>query len=232
MITSDMGTWVVSSLLILLIAEAVNMVVGLPFQFALQSQINRTILSPNPGASPYATLSGLLPFYGLSYLIGLPMQGLLYVLNGGLMEMAVRRMEGRPVSIGDVFSGFSHFGELFLTGIAASIITAIGFVFCCLPAFILYGIFSFAPLMIMRGRARGGISALGASAQVLKGDLWMITLLVFCAQLLSGLGFIACCVGGLFTYAIGPITIALTYLNFFPPGQAVGHEGPSNYFRP
>jgi hypothetical protein len=63
--------------------------------------------------------------------------------------------------------------------------------------------------------------------------MWMMALLVFCAQLLSGLGACLCLVGLLFTYGIFPISIGVIYSNFFPP--TVGprqQEGPSNYYRP
>jgi hypothetical protein len=231
-ISSDMGTWVVASLIIMIISYAINMAITLPFQLMMSASMNSMVLQSRPGGPAVFDWTALVGFYAITIFAAFLVQGLVLTLVGGMMDMAVRRMEGLPVSIGDMFVGFKHFGSFLVVGIAVAVLSMVAFVLCIIPMFIVAGLSCFAPLLIIRGHARG-LAAVSMSWQILKYDLVMISLLVFVAQLLSGLGALACCVGALFTYSIYPITIALTYCNFFPPTTQPGSgvESPSNYFR-
>jgi hypothetical protein len=231
LIVSDMSTWVLGSLLCLLIVYLVQTVIGLPLSMAMQSKL-ATMPQLKPGENLLDYFAPILPLYAVQIGLGVCAQAVTFVVYGGMMETAVRRMEGRHVGIGDLFSGFSHIGTLLGVGLVLAVLQVVGGLLCCLPYFVVQGVFCLAPILIMRGRAHG-LAALGASFQLLRSQWLMATLFVFVAQLVSGLGILACGFGILFTFAIYPISVALTYLNFFPPGTptTLEHQTPSNYFR-
>lgn len=236
MITADLGTWIVTTLIVLVITYALNMGIQVVMRIAFPIFGAENPFMPQLGASRPVSAEGMwsafFMIYGFLFLTSLLLQALTMTLNVGIMEMAVRRLEGRPISVGDVFVGFNHFIPILGISLATNLLAAIGFFLCIVPMFLVYGVLSFAPLLIVRGRARG-IDALGMSFNILKPHMWMMALLVFCAQLLSGLGVCACCIGALFTYSIFPITIGVLYSSFFPPAFAPRpQEGPSNYYRP
>lgn len=255
MIMSDNGTWVLATLLVVIIAYGVSATFMVPIFMDMFQQLSKTIAQnqANPSSiEPFQFQTGYSAFLLVG--MGVFINALVTLLNVGLSEMSVRRLEGRPISISDVFIGFRHFGSVFGVGLVSALIAGSGTILFALPPlfssdlttrlvctlctyawiipqYIIYGLLCFAPLLIVRGRARG-LQAIGMSYRILKPQMWVMALLYFCVVLLSGLGAVACCVGLLWTYAIFPISIGLTYANFFPPtADSARQEGPSNYYR-
>ncbi|HEY3780794.1 MAG TPA: hypothetical protein VGL56_06910 [Fimbriimonadaceae bacterium] len=222
-ISSDFGTWAVASLITLMIL-LILMIPAIGFFYVKLFQLVFT-MQPGVGGrpNPFAFLQIFeleLMLAGLSLFV----QPIQYIFLGGMSEMALRQMEGIPIAATDVFLGFRKFGSLYITGFCYTAAIFVGLLFFYVPGFIFAGLFCFAPILIIRGKAKA-VDALVRSWQILVGDLWMIALLLFCAQLLAGLGVFACYIGLIFTMPISSVVVAITYRNFFPPNLQPT-EGP------
>jgi uncharacterized membrane protein len=214
-LTADPWTWAGASLLMFAVTFLAMLPVFLVFYFtAFQTLVS---LQPVPGQPPnpefFFRVFGLEAVFIVAIVFIQPIQ---FMLMGGMMDMTLRRMDGQPIASTDIFVGFRRFGAMYVAGLLYTLALYVGMVFCYVPGLLAVGVFSFVPILVMRGQARG-IEALKMSWRILVSDIWMITLLMFCAQILSILGEFACIVGIFFTLPLAPIVTALTYRNFFPP---------------
>jgi hypothetical protein len=231
LLTAELWTWVGAAFLGLFVVYGVVFLLAMPLFIDLFREIVREAdIQAKTGVQQVLPSSYILKIYGYEFPLIILSQAFLAVINAGMMEMGLRQMEGRPINALMVFSGFRKIIPLFFTGVVIGILTTIGFALCYIPGFLVLGVTCFAPILIIRGEARG-FDALGKSYQMLRPFLGMISLLVFCAQLLGSAGLLACGIGMLFTFPLSPLAIACTYRNFqgVSPPRA---EGPSNYYRP
>ena len=231
-ISSDWGTWILASLLV----AAISFALGLVFAPIQNMIAYGGPLGPKPGTPPdpraiYVSLGAGIPFNIINGTLS-------FILTAGLMEMAMRKLEGRPTNAGDALLGFNRAGDLIVAGLLYSIATIIGTYLCILPGLIAAALFAFAPLLIMRQNMRG-VDALTASARILQPQMWMMVGVVFLAILLTMLGVCACCIGIIFTMPIFSVTVAVIYSSFFPPIQAQpyasqppGNMPPTGYVPP
>jgi len=93
-----------------------------------------------------ATLSAVLPFGGLLYML---LKGVLY---GGLYLVFLKVIRGQPAAVADTFGGFNiAFAQLMLAGFITSLLSGIGFVCCIIPGLYLFVAWTFAvPLVADR----------------------------------------------------------------------------------
>lgn len=249
MITSDQSTWLLASLVAIVIYYGIIAAVFGPYYYVLYQQFNQSISSGLPVRNGSGS-SSLIPFG-----IGILLSGVAVVLDVGIAEMALRRLEGRAISVGDVFLGFKRFVPVFGVGVTRGLISNVGRILLLvmrlfltnagarslatyglyawyIPEFFIMGLLSLAPLLIIRGRARG-IEAIGMSFNLLRDHWLMAGVLYFCLSLLVAVGACACCIGIIWTFPLLPVAVGLIYANFFPPSVGASRqEGPSNYYRP
>ena len=201
--------WVLASFVFLAISFVVGSVLGV---------IPRMIVYGDLGfMTPHVFSWAQFWTYELvSFPIYIIQAGFGYVLQGGLQNMAYNRLEGRPIEIGDMFSGFQSFGSLFIAGAVAQIATFIGFVLLVLPGFYVIGAVQLAPLMIIR-QNKSGVEGLKESAKLLGSQAWLMFLIVFLSGILSAMGCLLCGIGIIITFPIYYVTVTMIYASYFPP---------------
>ncbi len=106
---TDWTPWILASLMVLAMVFAVAIVLE-PVENLIAYG------APLPPNTP-----GLPNGFYLKLLLGLPgnvISGTLqFILNAGLMEMGLRKMEGRPINAGDALIGFSRFSDMLVCGL-------------------------------------------------------------------------------------------------------------------
>jgi hypothetical protein len=224
MITIDWEMWVSATLLWL------GILLGLSYFMEVQA-----VGGPMPmlylSFGHYTGIEGRWHSFSPSYLlssdfaIGLMLQGLSVVFMTGITEMAIRRLEGRPVGFYHVFLGFEAVAPIFVIGVLTSLASGLASYLFCLPMFWVVGMLSLAPILIYRGKAQL-FDAYVLSFSLLRSHAWMITCVTFVGLVLAILGILGCGLGLLFTWSIPAVTTALVYLQFFPVRPATVDESP------
>jgi hypothetical protein len=132
----------------------------------------------------------------------------------GGYHTALKQLRGETIRVADLFGGIRYYPRMlvltFLTGIA----TSIGCAMFVVPAFILGGMWLFAPLLVVE-RGLGPIEALGESFRVTRANLLMFILFAFVMGLLAMAGGWACWVGMLVTYPLWFTTLVVAYRDCF-----------------
>ena len=132
----------------------------------------------------------------------------------GLMRMAIKQVRGQDIQTGDLFSAGDVVGGAIATQLVYGILTQIGMVLCLIPGMIVAGrgILSM-PLTVDKNIS--GLAAFGRSWDALKNETLNAVLFSLVAGLVSGLGILACGIGGLVTAPIYYVAVALVYRDFF-----------------
>jgi hypothetical protein len=186
------------------------------------------LVRDNMGVLIGATVLGWLITIGLAFV---PVVGWVVgiVLMGGLDYMFLRRIRGEVVQVGDVFAGFNiAFLHLALAGLVKWLLTSLGLVLCILPGIYLAVGYVFAlPLVI--DKKMEFWPAMEVSRQVVQRHWWSILGLLIVLGLIAFAGFLACCVGALFTIPVASASFMYVYEDLFghtvdmnPPAESVG----------
>ncbi|MCB8931968.1 MAG: hypothetical protein M9921_02045 [Fimbriimonadaceae bacterium] len=220
-VKQDVGTWVVAALLLL----AVSYAISIPMSF-IANVVAYGALFPTPAQQMERGLFALVISFPFSLVSG----AVSAVLSAGMIQMALRKIDGGPVEIGDLFSGFGQFLPMLIGNSLMSILIMIGAVFCIVPGLYVAGALAFVPILIVRQRL-GGVEAINASWEVLRPFAFPMVGLLIVLGLLVVLGVIACLVGVLFAIPVYTMTLALHYRAFFPEqmaaeGHRIGAEPP------
>src|SRR5579862_976054 len=211
-VQAQMSTWVAAALIAAIINSVIwGVYLGGTFAAAFTA-VQAHAARPVGPAHPALLVS--LVFYLIN-------PAAMALCNGGLLYMAVKQLRGEPIGPGDLFGATRSFGKLYLFYL---IFSAIGFAsgqslyggLLALPVtFILYGLWMFAPLLII-DRNVGLREALGLSWRALRVEAAMAVVFYFVASLVGGLGFLACCVGALVTYPMFIVAVTVLYRDYFP----------------
>ena len=210
LISSDFVTFVVASLIVAAISATVGAILN-PIQ---------SLLMYGAPSMPRPTPGQLLPpDYWTRSLMVLPLNILAsafhFCLNAGMMEIALRKQEGKATNVGDLFVPFRRFGQLYMAGLIYSTILTVAMVFLCLPGLIAMALLAFTPILVVR-QGLNAFDAIRLSYRTLQKDVWMMTGVLVLALLATFVGVCACCVGVLFTFPIFSATVAVIYYSFFP----------------
>ncbi len=144
----------------------------------------------------------------------------------GLYKMALNQIDGKPVSLNDLFSGGPYFGQMLIGQVLFNIALFIGIVLCCIPGLLVMGGLMFwAPLVV--DRKMDAIAAMTTSWNTLKSQVFSAAGFVIVVVLAALVGLIGCCVGVLFTAPIGALAPALLYRRFFPASDGVAQDQPN-----
>lgn len=186
------------------------------------------VMAPK-GSGQDLSAMGFLALLGGWSVLMLAVMAFASVMVAGFYEMAIKQVRGEPIAVGDLFSSMDMalptFGATLLMGLA----TMAGAVFCILPAYIVGGLLMLT-LPIMADRRVGPIEAMTLSWNMLKQDMWMVTLYNIVLPLIAGLGFLACGVGMVFTMPLLFLGPALVYRDFFIlPGAGPLYFTPGSY---
>ena len=136
----------------------------------------------------------------------------------GWLRIALDIVDGRPVSAERVRNSFEVLLPFFVAAILFSVMVAIGFVLLIVPGIILAVIFGFYGWVLVDGRERKALLALGRSADITRGHRlhlvgFGLVLLVF-----NIVGLLLFVVGVFVTSAVSILAVAHVYRRLTSPG--------------
>ena len=209
LLQAQMGTWVVASLLVVLVCLAV----GAPFYIWVFAAAFAKAFSGHPEAMRAV---GLVPQLVATFVMTI----VTAFMTGGMYRMACRQVRGEPISVGDLFTVTDVLPNLLVASVLVGIATQIGIRLCCFPGLIIGGLLMLTIPLVVDRRA-GAIEAIGMSFAALKGEVLMASLFYLLYLIINLLGFCACCVGVLFTMPLMILAVSIVYRDFFegPPGM-------------
>ena len=161
---------------------------------------------------PVALIAGLLGGLTCGILAGPMMAGVYLIIR--------RLLQNDPVKpqIGDVFKGFEYFVDTLLCVIAIAIIIGILSFIPVVGQVVGFvgGAFSVTGVMFVAlGKMKFADALKKIGQEVSTGPFWMFILTLVIAQLISGVGVIACVIGVFFTMPIGMCIAVCAYSTAF-----------------
>ncbi len=157
-------------------------------------------------------IAGLLGILTLGILLG--------PLTVGVCGVILKRMDGQPAQVGDVFQGLKYFvpgliyaiawvGLTFLLVLLLQFTWVLSRLSALVPA-VVGTAWAFAPFLIWE-QHMDGIGALRTSFAMAKPVFLMLAVYVLVLQILSGLGALACGIGAVVTAPFFPLGLAVAY---------------------
>lgn len=208
----QMGPWIITGIIVVVIGGGFGLLMSIPEFVVNRHQFDQSVPPPSTQVSILMTLWGF--FRGIiSTIIG-------YIFTGGMVRMAIRQLRGEQISPADLFSVGDVIGPLLLASFLCGLVSGFAALLCCFPSFIVNGLLMLTVPLVVDPRM-GATDAMTGSFNALKSQWVMATCFFFVLSLLSGIGFFACCVGIFFTMPFMPLSVALTYRNFFLNAQPV-----------
>jgi len=223
---SDIWLWIAVMLLFLVIAVVVTVPLTL-----VATYLKFGGLAPTQNVSTIGLIASI-PFSCLG-------SAFITVVAAGLYIIGMKSSRGIEVSVGDLFAGFSRFGQLLLLGIITALpwdiisgLLSLGqrganiefgplqifALILVLPTLYLVALLLPSTLLIF-DKGMGALESIAESQRVLGFRCLLFGLITVVAAVVSGLGAFACGIGVLFTAPILYITVALHYRYWFekPP---------------
>ncbi len=133
---------------------------------------------------------------------------------GGLIRMASNQVRGHAPRLSDLFSVSDVGLELLLAATLYGAATFVASMLCVIPGVIVSGVLMFTIPLVVVSRQPATV-AMGQSWRALLPQWLTATVFHFVLVLLSGSGFLLCCVGILFTGPLYSLSIAILYHEFF-----------------
>lgn len=133
-------------------------------------------------------------------LIGVLVGALVAPFYVGYLKGIRKECQGITAQVEDVFSGFAGVTSICGNWLLCALVTLVGFVFCVIPAFVLWPMGIITSYFLARGQIEGLTAFVNAWNLLRKRPiliLWFNVLALF-----SILGIFVCCVGALFTMPV------------------------------
>ena len=220
LIKSNFGVWVPAFLIYCI---ALGIAQG-PSQIANMGAQSRIDPNNPQSMAPLALLMGAnLGASLISQVLGVLVAAF---FTAGFCKMALSQIDGRAVSLNDLFSAGPYFVQMLIGQVLFTIALYVGFALCCIPGFmVMGGLIFWTPLVV--DRKMDAIAAITTSWNTLKPQVASAIGFVILAGLVAGLGFIACGIGLLFTGPIMFIAPAIVYRKFFPAQGNAPQDRPN-----
>jgi len=239
-IKADLGTWVLSSLLLF----GTQIVLQIPLYLVLIPQF----LSGR-AQDPIGLQRSIFP---ITIACAMATALALGMLNAGVLRMGLLKARGRYCGIGDVFNLGGMAGRVFLAELPLTLLPALVAIAGYLPyllasgradafdiqfeglglqcvAWIVVGtiqtLATFVPLLIVDRKMTVG-EAYRQSFTTAARNFWPLVGLLIVVSILAGLGVIACGLGILFTMPFYYATRSIVYHDFFRPEQPEHSTAP------
>jgi uncharacterized membrane protein len=135
-------------------------------------------------------------------------------MAGGMYFIVKKAFAGQTPEIGDVFNGFSNFGNLFIGGLIAFALSLAGGLACCIGVFVTSGILLFLFPLIVDGNTAG--EAFNKCWAAFKENWVGFVVLSLVVSIVMGAGSIALYVGSFFTMPFGMCITWAAYKQVFP----------------
>jgi len=139
-------------------------------------------------------------------------------LTIGLSRFCEKALNGQPAGMDDLFSGFEQFGSSWLMLVVMLPFLVVGFLMCFLPGYYLAIAWSWS-WSLLADRRGTFWECLEMSRQAVTAHWGWAFLLLFVANLVSQLGFIACFIGIFATLPLQALMVTAAYRRLFaePP---------------
>jgi uncharacterized membrane protein len=137
----------------------------------------------------------------------------------GISRFNAKVLQGSPAGFNDLFSGFDDFGPAFLMALVMLLLLSIGFFLCFAPGYYLAIAWSMS-WGLLADRRGTFWECLEMSRQAVTAHWGWAFLLLLVANLVSGLGAIACGVGILATLPLHSLMVEAAYQRLFPEPPA------------
>lgn len=141
---------------------------------------------------------------------------LLGPLQAGYFYILLQKLQGRPVTIGDIGRGFDVFIPAMLMGILVGAFEAIGFMLCILPGFVVMAWYLFAPAFVMDKRMDFW-QAMEASRTLVQKYLFEFVLFILVQIIIIVLGLLCCVIGVLVALPVCMAATACAYRDLVGP---------------
>ncbi len=138
-------------------------------------------------------------------------------LATGFHLVFMRKLQGRPVTVSNLFDGFSFFLPTLLAYIVIAVFSFAGLLACILPALVIGAMYQFTNLFIF-DKKMDFWTAMKASHSLVRQDYLGFTIFVVALVLINLLGLLCCVIGLLWTV---PLTYAATTVAYW---ETVGFE--------
>lgn len=137
------------------------------------------------------------------------------IASVGFINMALMLVKSSDAKIS--FNAFklplNTYALYIATSIVYGIITVLGCMLCLIPGIFLAVRLMFAPIRIIEHPEEGFVEAFKYSWNATQGNFWNLFLLGLLAVIFSIAGFLVCCIGVYFAYALIMFMFVIAYLD-------------------
>ena len=212
LLKSRFGTWALIMIVNTAASAGIGLVAGL-----VGTAVKFAIGVP---ANPQST-GEFIAFFSVTGVQQIVTQFFTAFLIMGLFRTAIKQVRGESIELSDLFSG----GNVWLQGIIAILLTTLavlgGFFLFIIGAFYIAARLCLTLPLVADGQMTA-IEAMGMSWRALRGQVLMAFAFTLVVGIVSSVGFLACCVGVIFSMPMSYLCYALLYRDFFlsPMGAA------------
>jgi hypothetical protein len=217
----DWQTWVLASFILCAICGAI--VIPVLFINNLLTYGQLSFLNNRP--STFSLIG-----YAESQLLSIASGFIQMLMQCGLASMALKKLRGQSIGVGDVFGAFRFAPRLLGAYFCLYLIFIVTFIACCIPFLWSLGALVLTPLIII-DQDKGVFDAIGTSVKGVGGfvNAVCMTGMAFLLSLIGGAGAIACIVGVVATIPLAAIALVVQYYYFFPEQFAVAQAPSAPY---
>jgi len=212
LVREQMGTWVLATFIAMIPA---TILFGIYYAVVIAAVVS------DPGRGQNLPTGLNLAAYPVSFLVMM----LQYYFLAGLSHMGLKQLRGEAIAVGDIFTPRAGAGAAILAGLLTGLGVLFGTYACLIPGLLLSGLWMLtAP--ILANEEISGVDAMKKSFATLKPDMWNALGVMFVLQLVAQVGTFACLIGGLVSYPLLPLSLAILYRDFFPDPEATEPRAP------
>ncbi len=131
-------------------------------------------------------------------------------MAAGFQIVFMRKLQGRPVTMSNLFDGFSFFLPTLLAHLVIAVFTFAGLVACIVPALVITAMYQFTNLFIF-DKNMDFWTAMKASHALVERDYFGFTVFLIAIVLVNLLGLLCCVVGLLWTVPLTYAAVTVAY---------------------
>lgn len=226
-LTKDIGVYAVCMLIALVLGWIISLPVSILMRGAMMAQIG-SLPQQEQAMAMFRS-----PLYWSQFMISNVIGCLVAPLYIGISRMALRRMRGEFIQIGQMFEFQGKYFQLVLFSFLLALVGQIGLLLCIIPGLVVYAAMLPAGLLIL-DRGMLATEAMSTSWKAMAPSIGAGIGIVIVCFLCAVAGVILCCIGVLF---LGPVyfcTQAAVYRELFDYGQpdAAMAQPEGSYYRP
>lgn len=146
----------------------------------------------------------------LGNLLQIPYILVMWFMNIGVSKVLYKVARGKQTSIGEIFSGGPYFLRMIGASIIFTIMAFIGGMLCVIPGIIVMLMF-WPYVFVLIDENPGGVDCLWRSKEITQGNWGSVFILALVWFALILLGYMALCLGVIFTMPLASLMFAVAY---------------------